>query len=679
MIDGAQSSRRRPLEEGAKDTRRFYRTSVVPERRGLDRLGGSWPGFALSSEGGASPPPMKALTTDQIRQSYLEFFKERGHAVIPGAPLVPENDPTVLFTTAGMHPLVPYLLGQKHPAGTRLTDVQRCIRTADIDEVGDTSHLTLFEMLGNWSLGDYFKEEAIAWSFEFLTKVLEIPLEKLAVTCFDGDRRFPALPRDDESALIWAKMGLPKDRIAFLEGGVVESKKNWWGPAGQTGPCGPDTEMFYWVGPSALPPAGSNPANDDANWLEIWNDVFLQYDKQADGTFLPLQQKCVDTGMGLERVAKVLQGVESVYDTDKMRPLLEGSVPEGFSLDETDLGKIVTRHARIITDHLKAASFMIADGVLPGNVDQGYVLRRLIRRAIRSFRWLNVERDADFDLKPYCSPFALQVIDQYAQVYPLLLEHREKIVGALDKEEVQFKKTLQEGLKHLSKVIEKSPGSIDGQSAFHLYDTYGFPIELTKEMAAEQNITVDEEGFQKAFAAHQALSRAGAEQKFKGGLADNGAETTKLHTATHLLNAALKKVLKADIQQKGSNITAERLRFDFNYDGKMTPEQIAEVERLVNEQITADLPLAYHLTTVDGAKAAGAVGVFDDRYGSEVKVYTIGDGTFSKEICGGPHVARTSMLGSFKIQKEESSSAGVRRIKAVVSGGPAEIEVAGPA
>lgn len=610
---------------------------------------------------------MAPRTTDQIRQAYLDFFKEKGHAIIPGAPLVPENDPTVLFTTAGMHPLVPYLLGEPHPAGKRLADVQRCVRTGDIDEVGDTSHLTMFEMLGNWSLGDYFKEEAISWSFEFLTKVLEIPVEMLAVTCFEGDAD---APKDTESAEIWKRHGIPEERIGFLP-----KAKNWWGPAGQTGPCGPDTEMFYWVGEGE--PKG-NPATHDAEWLEIWNDVFLQYDKQPDGTFQPLKQKCVDTGMGLERVAKVLQKVQSVYDTDRMRPLLEAAVPDTTDLNaHTDLGRDLTRHARIIADHLKAASFMIADGVTPSNVDQGYVLRRLIRRAIRSLRWLNVERASDFDTQPYCSPFALKVIDQYAAAYPMLLEHRERIVGALDKEEIQFKKTLQEGLKHLSKAMEKTQGVIDGQSAFHLYDTYGFPIELTKEMAAEQKLTVDEDGFKRAFEAHQALSRAGAEQKFKGGLADNGAETTKLHTATHLLNAALKKVLGPGIQQKGSNITAERLRFDFNYDGKMTPEQIAETERLVNEQIQLDLPVAFHLTTVEGAKQEGAVGVFDDRYGSEVKVYAIGDGSFSKEICGGPHVARTGMLGTFKIQKEESSSAGVRRIKAIVSGGPAEIETAG--
>jgi alanyl-tRNA synthetase len=611
---------------------------------------------------------MKHLTTDQLRQAYLDFFKSKGHAVIPGAPLIPENDPTVLFTTAGMHPLVPYLLGEAHPAGKRLADVQRCVRTGDIDEVGDASHLTMFEMMGNWSLGDYFKEEAIAWSFEFLTKVLGIPLEKFAVTCFEGDKD---APRDEESAAIWKKLGVPEERIGFLP-----KAKNWWGPAGKTGPCGPDTEMFYWVGASELPSPGSNPANDDPNWMEIWNDVFMQYNKQEDGTFVPLRQQNVDTGMGLERVAAVLQGVSNVYETDRMKPIMRAVLEDQTMLDDTELGRILTRHVRIITDHLKAATFMTLDGVAPSNVDQGYVLRRLIRRAIRSLRFLYVERDAAFDTTMYCSRIAKTVIEEYAGVYPSLKTKEMEIVAALDKEERQFKQTLVEGLKQFGKTIEHISGSIiDGKSAFHLYDTYGFPIELTKEIAQEKGLTVDETGFHKAFEEHQALSRAGAAQKFAGGLADHGAETTKLHTATHLLNAALHKVLGDHISQKGSNITAERLRFDFNHADKMTPEQIAETERLVNEAIKADLPISYHLTTVEGAKEEGAIGVFDDRYGSEVKVYVMGD--FSKEICGGPHVARTGMLGSFKIQKEESSSAGVRRIKAIVSGGPAEIEVAG--
>ncbi len=602
---------------------------------------------------------MQKMTTDEIRQAYLDFFASKGHAIIPSAPLVPENDPTVLFTTAGMHPLVPYLMGEKHPAGNRLANFQRCVRTGDIDEVGDNTHLTMFEMMGNWSLGDYFKKGAIEYSFEFITKILGIPLEKFAVTCFEGDSD---APKDDESAGIWESLGVPRERIGFLP-----KAKNWWGPAGLTGPCGPDTEMFYWVGPSALPPPGSSPATDDPNWMEIWNDVFMQYNKQEDGTFVPLAQQNVDTGMGLERVAAVLQGVDSVYDTDRLKPIVD-RVTTDRSTPERE------RHARIVTDHIKAATFMIADGVRPSNVDQGYVLRRLIRRAIRSLRQLGIhDQNA-------CMAIVDEVIAQYGHVHTHIKTREREIVNTIETEEAQFSKTLHEGLKQFTKTTEQlSSTTMDGQSAFHLYDTYGFPLELTKELAAEKGLNVDEDGFKKSFEAHQALSRAGAEQKFKGGLADHSAETTKLHTATHLLNAALHRVLGGHISQKGSNITAERLRFDFNHPDKMTPEQIAEVERLVNDAVKADLPIAYHLTSVDGAKKEGAIGVFDDKYGAEVKVYQVGDGSFSKEICGGPHVARTGMLGSFKIQKEESSSAGVRRIKAVVTGGPADIETAGQA
>jgi len=481
---------------------------------------------------------------------------------------------------------------------------------------------------------------------------------------------------------------MPEERIAFMEGGVVESKKNWWGPAGMTGPCGPDTEMFYWVGEGE--PQG-NPKTHDAEWMEIWNDVFMQYNKTVDANFEPLSQQNVDTGMGLERVAAVLQGVGNVYDTDRLKPIVRAIVPQDMPLDNSDEGKIVTKHGRIVTDHIKASVFMIADGVTPSNVDQGYVLRRLIRRAIRSIRFLYIERDADFGTKNYCSRFAREVLAQYEAAYPNIREKETQILAALDKEEQQFKNTLQEGLKHFEKLLNGFTETvIAGQTAFHLYDTYGFPIELTRELAAERGLSIDEEGFKKAFEIHQNLSRAGAEQKFKGGLADHSAETTKLHTATHLLNAALRRVLGDHVGQKGSNITSERLRYDFNHADKMTPEQIAEVEALVNDAIKADLPVSYHLSTVDGAKEEGAIGVFDERYGSDVKVYVMGDavakggGTgkigdgpvFSKEICGGPHVARTGMLGSFKIQKEESSSAGVRRIKAVVSGGPVEIEAA---
>lgn len=602
---------------------------------------------------------MTPRTTDEIRKAYLDFYTSKGHAVIPGASLVPENDPTVLFTTAGMHPLVPYLMGQAHPMGKRICDVQLCVRTQDIDEVGDASHLTMFEMLGRWSLGDYFKEGAITMSYEFMTQVLGIPKDKFAVTCFEGDKD---APRDDESAQIWERIGVPKDRIGFLP-----KAKNWWGPAGLTGPCGPDTEMFYWVGKEALPPPGSNPATDDPSWMEIGNDVLIQYDKQADGTFAELTQKNLDEGLGLERLACVLQGVKSVYDTDAFRPMLE-AVFAKTTKSESD----ATRDARIIVDHFKAASFIIADGVRPSNVDQGYVLRRLIRRAIRSARKLEIQNLSGF------SVFMAGIVrEQYGDFYTQLEIQKTAIEDTLAKEEDAFMKTLAEGTKHFQKISEKSGSQIAGIDAFHLYDTYGFPVEMTREMAAESGKTIDEAAFTKAFEDHQALSRAGAEKKFAGGLADHGGETTKLHTATHLLNAALRTVLGEHVSQKGSNITAERLRFDFNNPDKMTPEQIKKVEDLVNEAIKADVPVSYSVMTVDEAKAAGAIGVFGDKYGDKVKVYTMGQ--FSKEICGGPHVARTGMLGSFKIQKEESSSAGVRRIKAVVNGGPKDIEVASEA
>lgn len=600
------------------------------------------------------------MNTSEIRSAYLNFFASKGHSIIPGASLVPENDPTVLFTTAGMHPLVPYLMGQAHPMGERLADVQLCVRTQDIDEVGDASHLTCFEMLGNWSLGDYFKKGAIEMSFEFLTGVLKIPVSMLAVTCFEGDND---APRDEESAGIWQSLGMPRERIGFLP-----KAKNWWGPAGKTGPCGPDTEMFYWVGEGE--PKG-NPATHDSEWMEIWNDVFMQYDKQEDGTFVPLAQQNVDTGMGLERVAAVMQGVSNVYETDAFKPIMDAvmiKIPNANIQNPKD--------ARIIVDHLKAATFMLADGVRPGNVDQAYVLRRIIRRAVRSARKLGIEHAPGF-----CSAIASVVCAQYGKFYEKLAREHSVIQSALNHEEEAFMKTLSEGTKHFQKIAERSVKTIAGLDAFHLYDTYGFPIEMTREMAAELSLTIDEDGFTKAFEAHQALSRAGAQKKFAGGLADHSAETTKLHTATHLLNAALRTVLGQHISQKGSNITAERLRFDFNHPEKMTPEQIKKTEDLVNEAIRADAPISYSVMTVDEAKAEGAIGVFGDKYGEKVKVYTMGTPAgsgqaFSKEICGGPHVARTGMLGSFKIQKEESSSAGVRRIKAVVAGGPAEIEVA---
>jgi len=624
---------------------------------------------------------MNEMSTDELRQAYIDFFvKKHGHAEIPGASLIPENDPTVLFTTAGMHPLVPYLLGEKHPSGARLVDCQKCVRTQDIDEVGDGTHLTFFEMLGNWSLGNYFKQEAIEMSFEFLTEVLQIPKEKIAVTCFGGDDRFADLPRDEQSAHIWKNIGIPQERIAFVQGGVLESEQNWWGPAGQTGPCGPDTEMFFWIGDGDLPKEASHPGNDESNWMEMWNDVFMEYEK-GQVRFQKLIQKNVDTGMGLERTAAVLQGVKNVYETDKMKPIF--SAIQDISTDSDRLTATI-RHSRIIVDHIKAATFIIADGVKPSNTDQGYVLRRLIRRAVRSARLLGIE-DSGF-----VNEIVKKVIHEYGNHYVHLKINEQEICSTISDEEIKFGKTLEEGLKQFHRIIDVIKNkTVDGMSAFHLYDTYGFPLELTKELAQEHGLAVDEDGFTKAFTEHQKKSRTGAEKKFTGGLADHGSETTKLHTATHLLNVALRKVLGDHVQQKGSNITADRLRFDFNHTDKMTKEQLEDTEKIVNDAILADLPVSYYVTTVDEAKKEGAIGVFDERYGEDVKVYVIGpkahstssgrgewsDRPFSLEICGGPHVARTGMIGSFKILKEESSSAGVRRIKAVIHGGPIEIDV----
>lgn len=593
------------------------------------------------------------MKASEIREKYLKFFESKGHKIIPSAPLLPENDPTVLFTTAGMHPLVPYLLGEPHSMGVRLTDHQKCIRTGDIEEVGDKSHLTFFEMLGNWSLGDYFKKEAIEWSFEFLTGKawLNIPLEKLAVTCFEGDSD---APRDTESAALWKGLGVPENRIGFLP-----KAKNWWGPAGVTGPCGPDTEMFYWVGASPTPPAGSNPANDEANWLEIWNDVFMQYFKKEDGSFEPLKQKNVDTGMGLERVTTILQGKKSVYETELFTPLLEKIA----SLAAKPYAENPQAY-HIIADHLRSATMMAGDGVRPGNVDQGYVMRRLIRRAIRQGRQIGISQN-------FTHTLAKKTIHLMGEVYPEL-KHEEEILKIFEEEEQQFVKTLGAGLREFNKVIERlTPGQeIGGIDAFHLYDTYGFPIEITEEIAREHSLKVDKKGFEAAFKKHQETSRAGAEQKFAGGLADHSEECKRLHTATHLLQQALRDVLGPHVCQRGSNITHERLRFDFNHDQKLTPEQLAQVEKIVNEQIQRNLPIHYELMDPTLAKTQGVIGLFDDKYaqlGNQVKVYFMGD--YSKEICGGPHMESTGQLQSFKITKEESCSAGVRRIKAIVGGG----------
>jgi len=651
---------------------------------------------------------MKQLSSNELRSMWLRFFQEKGHSVIPSASVIPENDPTVLFTTAGMHPLVPYLLGQKHPQGTRLTDVQKCIRTGDIDEVGDMSHLTFFEMLGNWSLGDYFKKEMIPWSWEFLTSPewLGIDKDKLAFTVFEGDAD---CPRDEEAANLWRSCGVKDDHLFYLP-----KEHNWWGPAGVTGPCGPDTEMFIITKEPCGPDC--SPACHCGAYLEIWNDVFMQYNKQKDGSFLPLEQKNVDTGMGLERTICVLNGKKSVYETDVFAQIL-AKIEElcGKKYDPDDEN---TKAFRIVADHLRTATFIIGDprGIGPSNVGQGYILRRLIRRAVRYGMGLGLGEG-------FTAKVAQVIIDQYKDVYPELNENAAFVIEQLTLEEGRFARTLKQGEKEFDKVlfnisrtraamdkiiaddtlaaaeeavkthvlrpqpdmvaaieavkagnlaavkrecaaIRDRQSVIDGRSAFKLYDTYGFPIEITKELAAEHGLTVDEEDFAKRFEQHQATSRSGAEQIFKGGLADHSEQTTCLHTATHLLQAALRKVLGDEVKQKGSNITAERLRFDFTFGRKVTPEELQEVEKLVNEAIEANVPITMEEMTVPEAKAQGAIGLFESKYGEIVRVYTMGQ--FSKEICGGPHANRTGDLVSFKILKEEASSAGVRRIKATI-------------
>ena len=594
---------------------------------------------------------MKTYHSSELRSMFLKFFKDHGHAVISSASVIPENDPTVLFTTAGMHPLVPYLMGAKHPAGKRLTDVQKCVRTGDIDDVGDFSHLTFFEMLGNWSLGDYFKEQMIPWSWEFLTspEYLGLPKDRLAFSVFAGDAD---CPRDEESAQLWRNCGVADDHIFFLP-----KENNWWGPAGITGLCGPDTEMFIITDKE---PCGPNcsPACSCGRYLEIWNDVFMQYNKKADGTFEPLEQKNVDTGMGLERTICVLNGKKSVYETDLFADILK-KISE-LSGKEYGSDEMTTRAFRIIADHMRTATFIMGDdrGVSPSNVDQGYVLRRLIRRAVRYGMGIGMPEG-------FTGEVAKVIIEQYKDVYPELKRNEAFVLEQLSLEESRFARTLKQGNREFEKLVEKvQDGQIDGVSAFHLYDTYGFPVEMTEELARERGLTVDMDGFHDCFRRHQATSQAGAEQRFKGGLADNSEQSARLHTATHLLHAALRKVLGPEVAQKGSNITAERLRFDFSFGRKMTKEELAEVERLVNEAIESHTPVTCEEMTVAQAKEQGAIGLFESKYGEKVKVYTMGP--YSKEICGGPHAQNTGDLVSFKIKKEESSSAGVRRIKAVI-------------
>ena len=595
---------------------------------------------------------MKKITADELRKLYIDFFVSKGHKQISGASLIPENDPTVLFTTAGMHPLVPYILGAEHPAGKRLTDYQKCIRTGDIDSVGDPHHLTMFEMLGNWSLGDYFKHEMIEYSFEFLTKVLEIPTEKLSVTVFAGD---DGVPRDEEAAARWEELGIAKDHIYFMP-----REDNWWGPAGETGPCGPDSEMFFDTGREKCGP-DCKPGCKCGKYFEIWNDVFMGYVKEKDGTYHEMDRKCIDTGMGIERTVAVLQGKKSVYETEVFQPIIqaiEALSGKKYGENESDDMSI-----RIISDHIRTSVFILGDqkGIAPSNVGQGYILRRLIRRAVRHGKKLGIEG-------AFLSGIAKVVLSLYGEPYPELVEHEAFIFEELEKEENKFSETLAKGEKEFEKMLPNlmkgNSRVIGGRIAFKLYDTYGFPIELTKELAAEHGFTVDEEGFQEAFKKHQELSRAGAEQQFKGGLADHSELTTALHTATHLLHAALRKTLGTHVGQKGSNITAERLRFDFTHPEPMTKEQVKIVEDLVNEQIQRDLPVTVETMTLDEAREQGAVAFFDSKYGEKVTVYTIGD--FSKEVCGGPHVTHTGDMGHFKILKEQSSSAGIRRIKAIL-------------
>lgn len=580
----------------------------------------------------------------ELRNKYLNFFKSKGHTIIPSSSLIPENDPSVLFTTAGMHPLVPYLLGEAHPGGHRLTDYQKCLRTDDIEEVGDTGHLTYFEMMGNWSLGDYFKKESINMSYEFLTKELGIPSEKISVTCFAGDKD---CPRDEEAASIWESVGIPKERIYFFG-----KKENWWGPAGTHGPCGPDTEIFYDTGKEKCC-SECNPSCGCGKYLEIWNNVFMQYNKTEDGKYEELKQKNVDTGLGLERTTFILQGKENVFEIEIFKPIID-------ALDKLAVNKFDESY-RIIADHLRASIMLISDGVKPSNIEQGYILRRLIRRVIRHLRKLGIDVSELRNI-------AKLNIETIKNMYPELDEKQNEILGTLDAEKNKFIKTLENGEKEFEKIANKlkqqGSDTIDPVSAFKLYETYGFPIEITEELAKEQGFKINSEEVQKLYKEHQEKSRLGAEQKFKGGLAEKNEETICYHTATHLLHKALRIVLGDHVAQKGSNITTERLRFDFSHPQKVTPEELKKVEDIVNEQIGRDLKVVCEEMTLEEAKKSGSIGLFENKYGDKVKVYTIGD--FSKEICGGPHVEHTGELGKFQIKKEEASSAGVRRIKAIL-------------
>ena len=595
---------------------------------------------AIKQKSSTNKITMKAI---EIRNTYLKFFEKHGHKIIPSAPLIPENDPSVLFTTAGMQPLVPYLLGEKHPEGKRLTDYQKCLRTNDIDEVGDNRHLTYFEMLGNWSLGDYFKEEAIAMSYELLTKEFGIDPNKLSVTCFAGDED---APRDDVAANAWKKAGIPKERIYFYG-----KDDNWW-IAGEEGPCGPDTEMYLDTGKPACGP-DCQPSCGCGKYVEIWNNVFMEYYKSKDGSITKLKQQNVDTGLGLERMTMLLQGKETPFDTEIFLPIME-KLKELAKQDAIE-------SRRIVAEHLRASIMVIADGGKPSNIDRGYVLRKLIRRMTRHLNKLQINLE---ELGKLIDLY----IDTLQELYPELQSKKEMIKQTIIEEKNKFMKTLLHGEKEFEKVVAKAKQEnktiIDGYTIFKLYETYGFPPEITTDLAKEQGFYVDLSEFDKLFKEHQEKSRQGSELKFKGGLAEQNEQTIAYHTATHLLHKALQIVLGEHAKQCGSNITTERLRFDFTHPEKMTKEQLQQVEDIVNEQIKSDLPVTCEEMTLEEAKASGATGLFENKYGEKVKVYTIGD--FSKEICGGPHVTHTGELGHFKIKKEESSSAGVRRIKAIL-------------
>ena len=586
------------------------------------------------------------ITSDKLKKMYLDFFQKNGHKVIANASLVPENDPTALFISAGMHPLVPYLLGQPHPNGTKLVNVQKCLRTNDIDEVGDSFHLSFFEMLGNWSLGDYFKAESIPWSYEFLTSTewLNIDKERLSVTVFAGDEN---APKDNESAKIWERLGVPKERIFHLP-----REDNWWGPAGSTGPCGPDTEIFYDTG---IDPCGPEckPGCGCGKYNEIWNNVFMEYNKTPDGKYELLKQKNVDTGMGVERTVSVLQGKKNVYETEIFIPLLN-RIKELAEIEEVPDEQ--NKSVRVIMDHSRAATFLLADGIVPRNVEQGYVLRRIIRGAIRHGRLMGIEEE-------FLGELSQTVIEMYSEDNPHLKSNEDFIITELKKEHKKFNNTLAKGLRRFNR-IAKNKNGIDGKDAFLLYQSFGFPIEITRELGIENNIPVDVDGFNIEFKKHQKVSRASAGKKFGSGLADSQKETVKLHTATHLLNEALRVVLSKDIVQRGSNITHERLRFDFNFDRKLTDQEKKDVEAVVNEQISKAISVKRIETTLDEAKKMAIQAMFDDKYGDKVTVYSIGD--FSTELCSGPHVENTSELGRFKIVKEQGISAGVRRIRAVL-------------